>query len=454
MSAKIAPIFLAAAADWIVDGGSLQICFLAGQRERVTSLIDASLSFGPRKLTREVDFVVKASNLIAGQRTFPSIPRAKALEIVQSAIFGQIQFDSLRLKLEGMESHTPYSETFQRDRWAGELHLQLSGEAWPDQVSTSELAAQDNLLRVANPPFDGITELTQVLRLADTRLTHQRPSIGLRIGMPADLLLNDLRLSGNRLHLSFIAHTKFDQKKLSVAVRGFPGKGLSTRQQVAHAIQWKRAKNNFKQGKLDLQFENTDSAILMVTYAGQLVRRQWVIDPEKAINARLVAMQAFDKDLKQLRQALFESTDAVKFEQGVAALLFLLGFNPSPVLETQAPDILLATPSGAIAVVECTTRTSDFNSKIGKLVDRRQLLTTQLAASGHARRIQAFLVSSQTRAQVAAELQRVAALNVTLLTREDIVQGISQTRLPLNPDKLLDDAAQRLTTEAAAVSSS
>lgn len=203
--------------------------------------------------------------------------------------------------------------------------------------------------------------------------------------MPADLILNDLRLSGNRLHLSFIAHTKFDQKKLSVAIRGFPGKGLSTRQQVAHAIQWKRAKDNFKRGKLDLQFENTDSAILMVTYAGQLVRRQWVIDPEKAINVRLVAMQTFDKELKQLRQALFDSTDSVKFEQGVAALLFLLGFTPSPVLETQAPDILVATPSGAIAVVECTTRTSDFNSKIGKLVDRRQLLTTQLVgvASKH-----------------------------------------------------------------------
>ena len=269
--------------------------------------------------------------------------------------------------------------------------------------------------------------------------------------MPVDLLINDLRLSDHRLHASFIAHKNFDKHKLAVAVRGFPGRGLNTRQRVTSSIRWKRPKDSFREGKLELELENTDSAILMVTYAGHLVRRQWVIDPDKAINARLVAMQTFDKDLKQLRQALLDSTDAVKFEQGVSALLYLLGFTPSPILETHAPDILVSTPSGAIAVVECTTRMSDFSGKVGKLVDRRQILTTQLEASGHARRIQAFLVSSQTRAQVAADLARIVALQITLLTREDIVEGLNKVRLPSDPDRLLDDAFRRIAAQHSAL---
>jgi hypothetical protein len=443
--------FRNAAADWTIDGGSLQIRFLASRHGASADIVDAELSVGPRAIGREMDFVVDAGELIGGVRSFPSISKAQALVIVDQAISGRIEVNSLELQLRGLEPQTAYSEMLQRDKWMGEVHLQLSGEAWPHQLSPMDRIREDNALRAGQPPFDGVVELAQAVRLSDTRLSHQRPSITIRVSTPVDLLLNNLVLSENRLQLSFIAHTKFDRKKFAVAARGHPGEAMSTRKQIARSVRWQASKQSFREGKLDVELKNSESAIVMVTYAGQLVRRQWVIDPDRATNTRLAAMHSFDKELKQLRQALFESTDSVKFEQGVAALLFLLGFAPSPVLETQAPDLLVTTPAGALAVVECTTRMADVGSKLGKLVDRRELLAAQLTASGNPRRIHAFLVSSQTRAQVAADIGRTALLNITLITREDILQGLTRTRWPLDPDKLLEDAAQRLAAQSAAL---
>lgn len=444
MSTAVTAMFLEAASKWLVDGGSLNIRFLASVQPSVTAVIDAILGFGPRVITRSEDFIVRAGSLLAGQHTFPSLQRTRALDFVRGAIAGEINFGDVALRLRGPDAHSHYSELVQRDRWVGELHLQVPGEAVQHGTSPLDLLQEDDGLRTSSPPFDGIAELAQALGLTDTRLSHQRPAITMRIGMPVDFVFSTEALSGDRLHVEFIAHQKCDFKAISVGVRAFPGKGLSTRRLINSLVKWRKVKDGFKTGALDVQLEQADSALLMLTYAGHTVRRQWFIDPEKATNARLVAVQTFDRDLKQLRQALLESTDSARFEQGVVALLFLLGFSATQVLETQAPDIVLVSPGGAIAIVECTTRIGDFAAKLGKLVDRRHLLVTQLQGSGHPVRVLAFLVTSQSRLQVAAEVSRLAALNVLLMTRESIANALSRTRVPGNPDVLLEEAARQV----------
>lgn len=446
MNASPTQPFLDGAAAWIVDGGSLAIRFLASVRDGAATIIDSSLEFGPRKISDKSDFLVRTSTLAAGQRTFPSVTRAKALEFIQLAIAGNIKFRDVALTLRNPESHAHYSESLQRDRWQGDLHLQIPGEAWPHALAGSELANEDNELRACEPPFDGMNELARWLSLTDTRTSLQRPAIAIRILMPVDVIFST-KVSQNHLHLLLIAHKKTDPKKIKVAVRAFPGDGLNTRRQVSSLVKWQAGSDGFKNGSATIKLDKAESVLVMLTYAGQLARRQWFIDPEKATNTRLLVLQTFDRELKQLRQVLLEATDAARFERAVCTLLFLLGFAPAPVLETQAPDLVIATPGGAIAIVECTTRIADFAAKVGKLVDRRQALVTQLEANGHAMRVIAFLVSSQPRAQVAVESDRLKALGVALLTREDIVEGLTRTRLPRDPDAVLANAAKQLAVE-------
>ena len=48
-------------------------------------------------------------------------------------------------------------------------------------------------------------------------------------------------------------------------------------------------------------------------------------------------MQHFDADLRKMKQALFDATDSKIVEAGLAAALYLMGFNPAVQLETDAP---------------------------------------------------------------------------------------------------------------------
>jgi len=167
------------------------------------------------------------------------------------------------------------------------------------------------------------------------------------------------------------------------------------------------------------------------------VRRQWILDPAKARNHRLLAVQQFDQDLRMIRDAVLQGTDSVKFEHGVAALLFMLGFSPSVQLETNAPDLIVATPLGRLVIVECTTRISDFASKIGKLVDRRGALQKSFARSGHPTDVIAALVCRLPRDQIAAQPADVLAHNVLLFSQEDLSSAFDRVRIPQDPDQMV-----------------
>jgi hypothetical protein len=436
----------AAAAHWLVDGGSLQIRYLAVTYEGTPAILGATLNFGPRKIEKDNDFEIVIDDLRAGQRTFPTLTGERALKLFSEAVAGRINIARLEYKLLSPDPQSIYSETIQRDRWDGGLHMQIAGTAPAIQTTPGQLLLLDNSLREQSPPFDGMADLSQYLGLPDTRLSHQKPSIEIRIGMPVDLTLSTL--AKDQLQLNLIAQKYADLKLLKLSVRAFPGAGLRAREHLTEKVKWGSSRKGFREGKLTISLAKADSALVLLTYAKQLVRRHWFVDPDKATNVRYVATQALDRDLKQLRSSLLETTDAARFERAVAALLYLLGFSPSSVLETQAPDLLVSSPSGALAIVECTTRISDFGAKSGKLVDRKHVLQAQLEASGHSIRVHAFLVTPQTRAQVSAEVERLQALGITLLCREEILEGLNRTRWPGNPDKMLEDSERRLTTRA------
>ncbi|GAA5164502.1 hypothetical protein GCM10025770_18560 [Viridibacterium curvum] len=183
----------------------------------------------------------------------------------------------------------------------------------------------------------------------------------------------------------------------------------------------------------------------MLTIGGVTTRRRWFNDPNKARNNRMLAVQHFDKELKQIKHAVLEqSSDAPRFERGVAALLFLQGFSPAIQLETDAPDIILMTPAGRLVIVECTTRISDFSAKVGKLVDRRGSLEKSLRASHHNGEVTAMLVCALPKDQIATWQAEPVVHQIILVTQEDLRQAIIEVRNPRNPDDLLDAAVSRM----------
>jgi hypothetical protein len=151
------------------------------------------------------------------------------------------------------------------------------------------------------------------------------------------------------------------------------------------------------------------------------------------------AVQLFDKDLRMLRQGIWQTADANRFELAVQTLLFLLGFAPTVMIERDAPDLIVATPGGRLVLVECTTRIADFHAKVGKLIDRRGALIKAMQTSGHGTTVLSVLVCALPRDQIAVSNAELAANLVLLMSAETLAAALDQTRVPVEPDKLVDD---------------
>lgn len=435
--------FLESAKQWICDSYSLGIYYLASVEEGSTKVVDVALRLNPLPPDQSINFCVKAGNLLAGQEFISGLSRDELVSRLTAATQGVLQVDGTVLHLAQETELEYYSEQSNKDVWFAELHLQITGNRLR-AVSSIEAAQINTALRQATPPFDGIEDLCSWLNLTDRRINGRESAVSIRISPPVDMLFDQTSIKENQFTLSFIAHKNFDVSKVGVSIREFPGKGIESRKQLGASIAWKRPKGVSRSGILKAKLLNADSVLAMLTLGSQTVRRQWFTDSNKALNIRYVATQFFDKELKYLRQVLLDSTDSVKFEQAISSLLYLMGFSNAIQVETQAPDILVTSPGGKIAIVECTTRIADFQNKLGKLVDRRNALQASIGATGNVHRVDAFLVCGLPKTQIAAADRLLSQYKVTLLCREDLAQALLQVRIPTSPDELLDRAAAQL----------
>lgn len=445
---SIKKTFLDAAEAWVCDGYSLDIRYLAEVDGDDIRLWDASVVLNPLPAKQDLSFRIESTNFIFGHIQHAHEKKRTLLNLLARATAGELPLSRKELALVGDNPCDFYSEMSHRERWFSELHLKVSGDNRPPLPSPTLLAAIDNTLRASQPPFDGLADAASWLGLCAPGTSANPPAIGIRVLPPVDLILDRCALADDQLHLTLYAHPKFDVAHIGLALRAVPGNALAARKQVSSEIRWGRVRDGRREGTAQINLEHADNVLAMLMIGSSTVRRQWFLDPAKARNNRLLAIQHFDKDLRMVRHAVLESSDSSKFEKGVAALLFLLGFSPSVQLETDSPDLIVTTPGGRLAIVECTTRIADFASKVGKLVDRRGALSKSLVASGHPALVSAVLVCRLPRDQIAAYAGEVRAHNTILITGEDLAAGFDQVRFPSDPDRILEEAHARSTGSA------
>lgn len=368
-------------------------------------------------------------------------------QILRAAVDGSIEISEMDLHLGESPSFTYYSEMMNSNRWFSELNLRVSGEKMPMPSLQSRLE-MDNVLRSAAIPFDGIQDLVTWLGIDAAALNGGQPAITIRVSPPVDLIFERSKLSDDYLFLEFHAHPSFNTKRMTLAIRGEPASDLLGRKQMAESISWAQTTDGKLVGTLKTLLPNVDSALTMMLIGQSTVRRQWFVDAARARNRRWMAAQHFDTDLQKISNAVLTPIDSKKFEQGVASLLFLLGFSPVIPIETDAPDLIVTTPGGQLVLVECTTRIADFSSKMGKLVDRRGSLSKALSSARHPSDILAVLICALEKDQIASPRDELEGQKVLLLTREDLVAGFNRVRHQADPDALVTAAFERVNSYA------
>ena len=430
-------LFFRAANDWVCDSYSVDIRYIARKDGEEIYLNAAYIGLAPLPPAENMGFNIEANGLYAGQIQLTG-NKVDLLGILDSAIQGRIEAYGHLFTLKSEHQHSYYSDMNFRDRWFYDLHLQVVGsrDASSSQINFNSI---DSALRQCSPPFDGLSDLSAWLGLKDTLLSHESPSINIRVLPPVDLILPKCHLDKDKLQIILNAHPAFNLERLGLAVRAVPGNGVSGRKQVTSEIKWKKASKGLREGVAKIPLRNADSALAMLMIGDTTVRRNWFLDPVKGDNNRLIAVQHFDKDLRMIKSAIFEATDSARFELGVAALLFLMGFSAAVQIETDSPDIVVTTPSGRLVLVECTIRVADFNSKLGKLVDRKGALTRVLQESKNPFRVDAILVCALPKDQVVIPPDTLQAHQVILVTKDELMAAVDRLRFHIDPDKTIDE---------------
>lgn len=442
MKEAVKASFLEAADSWLCDGYASDIRFLALATADGYQILDSSIALNPLRPERDTSFQIETNGILVGQiHSFP-VKKKALMALLTRAAEGRLPLRGKALVLPGSPAVELYSEMVHRDRWFSPLHIRVSGDR-TSVLPHIQFAILDNALRTAEIPFDGLADVSAWLGLNSPGATSNPAFLNVHVAPPVDLIFEQCSLVGDQFCATLHAHPRFDVTGVGLAVRAVPGAGLESRQQISKQINWRRVRDGRRAGTVSVSLENADSVLAMLMIGATTVRRQWFIDPTKARNNRFLAVQHFDNDLRMIRQALLDTPDSSKFELGVAALLFLLGFTPAIALETASPDLVVTTPGGRLAIVECTTRISDFASKMGKLVDRRGALSKALAASGHPTQVSAALVCRLPRDQIVARSEELVAHGILLFAQEDLESALGRLRLPNDPDQMLDEATRR-----------
>lgn len=442
---SIKQAFFGACETWLCDGYAMDMRYAASTGSDENLLWGASIRLDPLPSPVDNSLSMKLPGTAFGQAQRHPVSKDELIVLLRDAADGRICHEGSDFALPRDGSLRHQSEMLYPDRWHSELHLDVfGGRQWmPPQTARTEI---DAALRLSNPPFDGLSDIFDWLGLHLPDGGGQSATLSIRVGLPIDLALDQCKLEAGSLYLAIYAHPSFDTSHAHLALRAVPGEMRDSRKQVADAIVWGEVVNNRREGTAKIALPKADAVLVMLMVGNTTVRRHWLLDPSRSRNSRLLAFQTFDKDLKRVRNAVAGNADAHEFERGIAALLFMLGFSPAIQLETDAPDLVVATPGGRLLLVECTTRITDFPSKLGKLVDRRGKFQKSLQESGHFAQVAGVLVCRLPRDQIATEAAALLAHDIILLAGEELAEGLSRVSIPVDPDKLLLEELHKLAT--------
>ncbi|GMG95093.1 hypothetical protein SGO26_01845 [Cupriavidus metallidurans] len=446
------------AAGWLCDGYAVKVSYVArtveqqqGSRAELWGAMVAVSGEPPRE---GIDFEIQIDDAIFGHTEYRVKSRGDLEEFLQNAALGilRVRDQSFWLADDPRNSRLGaaakrFEILSERDTWFSPLHYRVRAD-FQAPFPTRSVYALDTALRRADPPFDGLADVAQSLGINIAGALVE-PTISISVSPPADLIMESCKLSNNELTLVIHAHPNLEISCLDVSVRAVPGKNMQFRHRVSGNFTWTDLDGR-KTGVATVDLEDANSALVMLVVGKHTVRRQWFLDPTKAPNLRLVAMNTFDKDLRRFKAALFDTDQSRHFEQAVAGLLFMLGFIPAAPNETDAPDLIVMTPGGRLVLVECTFKTSEIENKIGKLVDRREALKKAIGSSSHLTDPVAVLVCRVPRENI-VHASAAKDYEVLLLTGENLEEGLTRTHLRNDPDQLIEQALAALREQAESV---
>lgn len=308
-------------------------------------------------------------------------------------------------------------------------------------------------LKANNPPYDSLGELLAEYRLAG--YTGDFSCIEIPVAHVAWIDLES-KVTGEIARPGVFLSPKADRQFLSLGIIVYDkGKALERLMLPADQLQW-----TLQEGSTPSEHPRGE-ALLMVpvgatmkcfaVYKGIVQHLSWIGDPGLFPNWRRTAYDWVDPQCEVLIDCLFDEKKRRKesqdFEIGVASLFWMLGFGPLHLLTPRLkdnPDLLVATPGGRMALVECTTDVIDKENKLSKLHSRAQSIKSRLENSGarYLELLPILITALPTKSVI--DIEKASRFGILVLTQDDLRAAVGRSVFPQDPDALFQEQFQVL----------
>jgi hypothetical protein len=266
-------------------------------------------------------------------------------------------------------------------------------------------------------------------------------------------ILDSSKIVESRATVDVVLYKQLARSNASIGYRVFSnGKVVQRSTLRGNDISWKETEGK-NVGKAEIEVPPAAVVHCFANYRGVTQVHWWVADPTTAQNPRRTIYESFDGELAVIREFLARSNargrDARDLEVAIAWLFWMLGFSVVHLGATSrtqdAADLILATPSGNFAIVECTTGLLRTDSKLPLLIARAERVRKRLSATANSHlKIMPIIVTALTRDEIRADIEQAEKLGVLVLTREFLDQAIHQSVVLGKPDELYVQAEKTI----------
>ena len=329
--------------------------------------------------------------------------------------------------------------------------LQMFGS---EQTGYLSHAPFDWELRAAAEPYEGIIELVGALNLP---ILPQHGSLFEAVGFNVVAIDATSRIDGTTAHFGLRMCQGLDFTKANIGYRVMSHSAVIARGRInPTAMTWSNV-DGIQLGQATLEVPAAAVIHAYACYDAATHHHWWFSDPDHSQNSRRAAYEVTDKGLENLQSLVRNGgKQARDFEAAVACLLWMLGFNPVHLggipRMSDAADVLVATPQGHFAVVECTVGVLKAEHKLTHLVNRTAAIRHHLAQSNFPNlRVLPIIVTTKTREEVQADLDQARQLGIVVVAQDDIPQLIARTLQVNDADAIFIEAEKNLQETMSAI---
>ncbi len=325
--------------------------------------------------------------------------------------------------------------------------LRLGGR---EQTVQQNQPVVDWELRGASVPYDNLSELMVEYGLGGL----YQDVISIEVIATSILGFDQLSaVSGTTATVIVRCASSLVKSKISVGYRVF-SKGRVVVRSIIHGgeMKWTQL-GDLQIGTATIQVPAAAVVHCYGNYAGVTQSHWWIADPSTSQNPRRTVYETFDNELAVLKDFITKadgrSRNARDLEAGVAWLLWMLGFSAAHLGGTgktqDAADLVVVSPSGQYAVVECTTGLLRTDNKLPLLIARAEAVRRRLDASNQSHlKVLPVIVTSKAREEVRADVEQAERLGVLVVTQETLEQLVTRSLIAPNADAIFSESEKAI----------